>query len=108
MGRGEGPQRLGSFLQLCPVSAEPMEIGRIDQDAGQAVGVRELMGQGEGLSTALLGLVWITEKPQRHRQRPKTAQPWVSFVQQVLGVVLLWIVNGEPLLQMRPRRGELS
>src|SRR5262245_16723387 len=85
-----------------------MQIGGIGQDTRQAVRMREVVGQGEGLITAPQGLIWIAKKPQRHGQRPKTAQPGVGLIQQVMGIVLLWIVDSDALLQVCTRGGELS
>src|SRR4030095_14874873 len=80
----------------------------MDQDTCQAVRMRERLGQGNGLGAALPGLIWIAQKPESHRQRPKTAQPGISLVQQVMGVVLLRVVDGDALLQVPPSRAELT
>ena len=62
----------------------------------------------QGLGATPQGLVRIAETPQGHGQRPQTAQPGVGLVEQVVGIVLLRVVDGEPVLQVRARRGELA
>ena len=85
-----------------------MQPGRIVQGSRQADGVRQLLGQGEGLVAPREGLVWIAEQPQGPGHIGEAPDPEVQAIVEGQGAVLLGIIEGEPLLQVRPSQGQLS
>ena len=59
----EGHGGLGPRLSRLPLPAELVKPGNIDQSPGEAIRVRELLGEREHLVASLLRLVRIAQKP---------------------------------------------
>ena len=70
--------------------------------------MRQLLGQGERLVAPLQGLVRIAKKPQGQGRIGEASHPGVMPVEEGMGAVLLGVVEGNALLQVRAGRGKLS
>ena len=76
-----------------------MQHGRKGQGRRQAKGVRQLLGQGERLLTALPGLVRIAQQPQDPGGIGSgNTTPGSCPVERCMGAVLLGVVEGDALL----------
>src|SRR4029450_10257585 len=62
---GESDGRLSLLLGCVPFGEEVMEPSRQGKSNNQSEGMRQLLGQGEGLMAPLPGLGRIAQQPQR-------------------------------------------
>ena len=85
-----------------------MEPGRKEEGICQAEGMRHLPGQRQRLVASLQSLVRIAQAPQGHSGISSARHPRVLPVADGMGMVLLGVVQGDPLLQMGLGSGELA
>src|SRR5262249_35846120 len=83
-----------------------LEWDRQAQGDSQAQRMRELLRHGKRLLVPLAGLVWIAKCPQDQRQIGEALHSGVSSSPRQR-TVLLGVVEGNLLLQVRARRGPL-
>src|SRR5215471_2985367 len=82
--------------------------GRIHEGRGLAKAVRQLLRQAQPLLQALAGLLWIPQRPQDEGRIAAADYPGVQPVEDRMGAVLLRVVEGAGLLQMRVGSRERS
>jgi hypothetical protein len=85
-----------------------MHEGRIVEGSRQADGVRQLLGEGNCLVAPREGLVWIAELPEGPGDIGEAPHPEVQAIVEGQMMVLLAIIERQPLLQMYSTRGKLS
>src|SRR5713101_6102607 len=85
-----------------------MECGSPTEGPRQAVGVRQVVGEGEGVVAALDGLIRIAEMPEDTRQKDEACDPRIVAVVQRMGTVTLGIVEANALLEVRSCRRQLA
>jgi hypothetical protein len=85
-----------------------MEPGRKEQGVSQAAGIRHLPGQRQRLVTPLQGRVRIAQPPQGHGGVGLALHPEVLTVADGVGMVLLGVVEGDPLRKMDLDSGKLA
>src|SRR5262249_28384772 len=95
--------RLGC-LTLPP---ELMDHGSRVEGIRQAERMRELLGQGQRLMAPLEGLIRIPQQPERSGHIGEEKHAKVIPKAKGQRAVLLGIIEGEALLQMRLSRGDL-
>ena len=92
---------LRTLLGHWPLPAQVMHQGGIVKSRRQADGVRQLLGQGERLVDPCEGLVWIAEQPQGPSHIGEAPDPEVKAITKGQRAVLLGIIEGRPLFQVR-------
>ena len=75
-----------------------MDVGNIEQDGRQAVGMGQFLGQGERFVAPPQSLVRITEQPQGQRRVGQAPHPGVEPGEEGQGAMLLRIIEGDTLL----------
>src|SRR4029450_4657382 len=85
-----------------------MEPGSKDEGNDEAIGVRQLLGEGERVVDSPQGLVWIAEIPQWQRHKGETVHSGVICIQKGVGAMLLGMVERYALLQVCTGASELS
>src|SRR5712692_714067 len=99
---------------LCPLSGQlplPTELVEFSskvQGSSQAEGVRYLLGQPDSLVASLQGLIWIAKMPQGKGGKVQAHHPGVYPIEEGQGTVLLKVVEGNALLQVRSGRDQFS
>src|SRR5262249_30760142 len=78
------------------------------ESKGEAKGVRQLLGEGEGFVDSPQGLVRIAEIPQRPGSKGEAVHPGVIAIQKGVGAMLLGMVERHPLLQVCTGTSELA
>ena len=85
-----------------------MQHGRIIQGSRQAEGVRQLLGQRDRFVAPREGLFRIAELPEGPGDIGAAPHPQVHAITEGQMMVLLAIIERQPLLQVRSTRGQLS
>ena len=101
---GEGDCGRCPLLRGRSFPAQLMEPG----SKGEAKGVRQLLGEGEGFADYPQGLARIAKIPQRLGPKGEAVHPGVIAIQKGVGAMLLGIVEGHALLQVCTGASELS
>src|SRR5262249_3480094 len=105
----EGRGCLDLLLGQLPLPAELMEFRSKEQGSSDTDRIREILGQSEGSVASLQSLLRIAEMPQGMSRKVPAYDPRVyPRHQEAQGTVLLEIVEGNPLLQVRSGQGQFS
>src|SRR5262245_9306195 len=85
-----------------------MKHNSIVQGISQVKGVRQLCSQGECLMTPVQSLLWIAKPPEDQGYIGQAPRPRILPVEGGMGTMLLGIVEGHPLFQMRQGRDKVA
>src|SRR5262245_15758782 len=85
-----------------------MEPGCVNQGITQAKGVSQLPSQGQGLLNSRQGLVRITKQQPASSHKAEACHLGVYRETGDKGIVLLWIVESNALLQVILGQGQFS
>src|SRR5262252_10733244 len=85
-----------------------MDEGRIVESSRQTERVRQLLGERDGLVAPCEGLVRIAEMPEGPGDIGEAPHPEIRAIAKGQMVVLLALIERQPLLQMRSTRDQLS
>src|SRR6266571_4605070 len=86
-----------------------MQPARPQKRVGEAEGMNERLGEGQRLLALLEGLVWIAERPQNEGGKGEARHPAIKrSVEEGEGVMLLPIIQGARLFEVRAGRHEVS
>ena len=88
--------------------AELIDLSHTLQGKRQAEGVRQILGQRDRLLASLEGLVRVAKIPQGQGRIVEGRRPRVLPVEEDMRAVLLGIVEGHHVLQVRSRRRKRS
>src|SRR5262252_1061978 len=78
------------------------------EPGGQAWGMSQFPGEGEGFMAPLAGLIWIAKHPQGQAQPGQTYHPSVMPVEEGMGAVLGRIIERQSLFEVGSGLDELS
>src|SRR5215831_13698739 len=92
-------------MQVCD---KTMHEGGIVEGSRQADGVRQCLGEDNGLVAPREGLVWIAELPEGPGDIGEAPRPEVQAIAEGQMMVLLALYERQPLLQVYSTRGKLS
>ena len=70
------------------------------QGKSQAMGVRQLPGQGERLVAPFEGLVWIAKRPQGRGRKSQGGYSGVKSIEEGMRAVLLRVVEDQALFKV--------
>src|SRR4029453_7071238 len=100
---GETDRGFGTLLGSTPLAAELMEHGSKGQDKTQAKGVRTLLRQRHRLLALRPPLLRKAKYPQWQSGKAVTYHTRVFPIEECSSAMLLEVVEGYPLCQMRVR-----
>src|SRR5882724_1704744 len=104
----QGYRRLSPLLGLWCLPALTTDRGHMAEGQSQTKGVRERPGQGHRLVDPLQRLVRIPQQPQSPGRIAQALYFLVLSVDGGESAMLLGIIEGNPLLEVRPGCGQLS
>src|SRR5262249_11977452 len=99
---------LGPLAGQLPLPAKLVEFRGKEQGSRQRVGMTDLLGQPKSLVASLQSLLRIAKLPQGTPRKVQAHGPGVDPGEEGQGTVLLKVVEGNPLLQVRSGQGQLS
>ena len=67
------------------------------QSERQAIGMRQVLGEGDRLPAPRQGLLCIAEEPQGPRYTRKACDPGITAMAESQNAALLGIIEGHPL-----------
>src|SRR5262249_44085307 len=102
---GERARRLGSHLRRLSLSSELMGQSGKGERIRQAEGMREVLSHRHRLMALLEGLIWIPEQPERAHHVGEEKHAKINTKAQDQRAVLLGIIEGDALLELRLGRG---
>src|SRR5262249_37742444 len=91
-----------------PLPAVAMHEGCIVEDSRQADGVRQVLGEGNCLVAPREGLVWIAKLPEGPGDIGEAPRPEVQAIAEGQMLVLLAIIERQPVFQLYSTGGNLS
>src|SRR5215510_3762795 len=104
----EGDACLGPLLGQGSVPAELVRQGSKSPGGGQAVGMRQLLGQGTRRRALLSRLVGIAQLPQDPGCIGEAKDPRLyAAIEEHMGGAALSVIQGQALRQVRLGRAEL-
>ena len=101
----ERTRRFCSHVRRLRLSSELMTPGSKEEDIRQTEGMREFLGHGQRLLALLERLVWIPQQPEWAHHIGEDKHAKIHAKAQDQRAVLLGIIEGETLLEVRLGRG---